>query len=697
MSARTLDPLPIQQFLRLRPADLALKDCWPSGEMTLRRRLSTPLEPCHWPLQACKQCSRRPSVADVALEARVPPLSVPCAYAAVADCRTLCELHAQGRPRAEFYTFEPQASQAHGNTADAAASPAPCCCSCTYPRNRVLVISEDPLLRSSLLALSLGASEVHTVVMKDSNYASASIVARCLMHRDNIKLFSSLEALEATVFGPCLSKALRASSRTAPTPPGSAYRSRRDSLLAQTAAVGGFSAQRSDSPSKTTSAKEAEVLTAQHLQKKIHSYRLVLIDEDYCGPIVSAFGLPQILEFMLAYTCAVCCQVLPRRWQTLVTPSSFPPAPLSSGASPVVREEERPPHLQDLLFASSGRVLRCDSLRLEDVSLSDRFCVLESFELKTLTMPLVAGGLAPGSFSRGVLPFANAVATDVGGVRGDVGRRQRGSFEGGLQGDRTCACDACCTTQCKGNEASRLCLCFFCAKDRHLEAARQRRAFVRGNAVCGIELAGLCAGLVLRSHILVDEDLSLTPSASLLAFLPEEFPLSTHHVIMVGSVAAAHVAPSGENGSSHTNSQRIFWEKAGCRRAEVVQEGREVRKGADRRKGGTPLGDAEGDRRVESDGRVDAYGPVGQLHLTSGPFRDASASFSSSQEDNEGLLVAPWLNLRLQQPKCHWKFSAICDGMRQLYFSLELSLRDLYETARSCSDVDPTEGSSGES
>ncbi|XP_026192066.1 uncharacterized protein LOC34618183 [Cyclospora cayetanensis] len=493
--------------------------------------------------------------------------------------------------------------------------------------------------------------------MKDSNYASASIVARCLMHRDNIKLFSSLEALEATVFGPCLSKALRASSRTAPTPPGSAYRSRRDSLLAQTAAVGGFSAQRSDSPSKTTSAKEAEVLTAQHLQKKIHSYRLVLIDEDYCGPIVSAFGLPQILEFMLAYTCAVCCQVLPRRWQTLVTPSSFPPAPLSSGASPVVREEERPPHLQDLLFASSGRVLRCDSLRLEDVSLSDRFCVLESFELKTLTMPLVAGGLAPGSFSRGVLPFANA---------------------GGLQGDRTCACDACCTTQCKGNEASRLCLCFFCAKDRHLEAARQRRAFVRGNAVCGIELAGLCAGLVLRSHILVDEDLSLTPSASLLAFLPEEFPLSTHHVIMVGS---------GEHMPNRTR----------CRRAEVVQEGREVRKGADRRKGGTPLGDAEGDRRVESDGRVDAYGPVGQLHLTSGPFRDASASFSSSQEDNEGLLVAPWLNLRLQQPKCHWKFSAICDGMRQLDFSLELSLRDLYETARSCSDVDPTEGSSGES
>lgn len=39
------------------------------------------------------------------------------------------------------------------------------CCS-TYVRNCALVISEDPLLRPSLLAISLGISEVHTVVVR---------------------------------------------------------------------------------------------------------------------------------------------------------------------------------------------------------------------------------------------------------------------------------------------------------------------------------------------------------------------------------------------------------------------------------------------------------------------------------------------------------------------------------------------------
>lgn len=39
-------------------------------------------------------------------------------------------------------------------------------CHCTSVKNCALVISEDPLLRLSLLAMSLGISEVHTVVVR---------------------------------------------------------------------------------------------------------------------------------------------------------------------------------------------------------------------------------------------------------------------------------------------------------------------------------------------------------------------------------------------------------------------------------------------------------------------------------------------------------------------------------------------------
>ena len=41
---------------------------------------------------------------------------------------------------------------------------------------------------------------------------------------------------------------------------------------------------------------------AEGLQAHLHRYRVVLIDDQYCGPIVSAFGLPLLLEFVRTHT-----------------------------------------------------------------------------------------------------------------------------------------------------------------------------------------------------------------------------------------------------------------------------------------------------------------------------------------------------------------------------------------------------------
>ena len=122
------------------------------------------------------------------------------------------------------------------------------------------------------------------------------------------------------------------------------------------------------------------------------------------------------------------------------------------------------------------------SIRLEDVVLSGRFCVLESYELTSLVRctykdPEVE--LASGLCTRD---------TEGGEDLSKKGSTAKDDLEDWL-------------SKKKALQAK----CPRCATDRQLRWSKERQTIVNGNAVCGVEIAGPCAGLIVRSHIVFDE------------------------------------------------------------------------------------------------------------------------------------------------------------------------------------------------
>lgn len=574
--------------------NLTLEDCWRSNDLSLqwlrksrakmeafqqalRRRLASPVRPCHWPLAQCLRCTKRT-----------------CNPGMVEPARS-----------------------------DAA-------CSCTYAQNCALIISEDPLLRLSLMALSFGVSEVHAVVMNKPNWESAVTVAKCFGKPDNLKVFRSLEALELDVFGSGISRALSGEVVPAHT---CCTHTECASRPTQTTVECSDDIQENRNILSLASNKEIpeQALTVEDLQLHLHRYRAVLIDDHYCGPIVSAFGLPSLLDFCRTHTCPVCCPVLPRRWQTLMTPASCPPLLTSSQCAKFAD----PTGLFSMKamrrrFAASGRAMGCSFLRLEDVSLSDRFCVFENFELKS------------------AMGLPNAIR-DTCGVDN-------------ISNDRTYIRHQRYGRHSMVNEHSRAKLrdrhlrphCFRCARDRHILWTQERPGVATCNAVCGVEVAGLCAGFIMRSHILLDEGVSLPPSSPLMVFLPEEVPLSTQHLMMLGpgvppeQLDRPFIAtyPSGSQGTSQDMNNK----ESSSINSHI---GAGASSGAStvfhRSNLQPPL------HKVACDD--DATGSVGQT---------------------EGFATS-WRNLRLQRPAFHWQCAVISDCSRQTEFAIAVTLRDLQQ------------------
>lgn len=176
-----------------------------------------------------------------------------------------------------------------------------------------------------------------------------------------------------------------------------------------------------------------------------------------------------------------CCPVVPRRWQTLAAPASCPPLVPSSQYLKIV-EGEKPYDPQQRRIAESGRTMSGASIRLEDVSLSSRFCVLESFELASL---------AGCSYKDPDGISACGLRTEDAGGNVRLGRD-------GVSTENYV--DSCLSE----NEAPRA-KCLRCARDRQLRWSKQRHIVMNGNVVCGVEVTGPCAGLIIRNHILVDE------------------------------------------------------------------------------------------------------------------------------------------------------------------------------------------------
>ncbi|CDI86255.1 hypothetical protein, conserved [Eimeria praecox] len=369
------------------------------------------------------------------------------------------------------------------------------------------IVSEDPLMRPSLLAMSLGISEVHTVVMKRSNWESAATLAKCFGRPDSLKVFQSLEALEKEVFELRIAEVLTGEV----TPPHTCKGAENCGFQLNgdgTGSAPGNNEKHYNHDSNTGTAEPDE--NAKMLQAHLHRYRIVLIDDQYCGPIASAFGLPLLLEFVRTHTCPACCLVIPRRWQTLAAPASCPPL-VPSGQYLKLVEGEKADELQQRRLATSGRTMTGTSIRIEDVALSSRFCVLESFEVNSLVRcsykdPEVKLNLG--------LPTKD--------TRGSVNALKEG---GSIKEDMDSWLPTSKTLRDK---------CLRCAKDRHLRWSKERLTVLNGNVVCGVEVAGACAGLIVRSHILVDEGITLFPSAPLMVFLPDEVQLSTRHVVMLG-------------------------------------------------------------------------------------------------------------------------------------------------------------------
>lgn len=136
--------------------------------------------------------------------------------------------------------------------------------------------------------------------MKHSNCENAATVAKCFGKPDNLKVFRSLEALELDVFGPGISQALSGEA----IPPHTCEAGH-DDVPKQNPSALEFSTEHPNRNGllQTSTLNTAErSVTVEALRAHLHRYRVVLIDDHYCGPVVSAFGLPRLLEFVRTHT-----------------------------------------------------------------------------------------------------------------------------------------------------------------------------------------------------------------------------------------------------------------------------------------------------------------------------------------------------------------------------------------------------------
>lgn len=135
-----------------------------------RRHLSAPVESCHWPLPQCVGCKRRPYSCGI-VEREMKTASQFRADEGngrtsqdTLDTAAATEGSMLSSGQAKQCTNDPSVN--YGDVMSTENVGPATACSCTYAQNCALIISEDPLLRPSLLAMSLGISEVHTVVVR---------------------------------------------------------------------------------------------------------------------------------------------------------------------------------------------------------------------------------------------------------------------------------------------------------------------------------------------------------------------------------------------------------------------------------------------------------------------------------------------------------------------------------------------------
>lgn len=136
--------------------------------------------------------------------------------------------------------------------------------------------------------------------MREANWERALTVANCLGHPESLKVFRSLEALEQDIFGASIAKILTGElmpPHTCEVDTSSSCQQQGDArrYLAQ------MCNKRQHCRDKNAG-KSGQEVTLKELQDHLHRYRIVLIDDHYCGPIVSAFGLPLLLEFFHTHT-----------------------------------------------------------------------------------------------------------------------------------------------------------------------------------------------------------------------------------------------------------------------------------------------------------------------------------------------------------------------------------------------------------
>ncbi|KAL8425700.1 hypothetical protein Efla_003078 [Eimeria flavescens] len=635
--------------------EVTLGDCWPSSDLTLRwlkqgrakmeafqqalrQHLSSPIRPCHWPFNDCPACRSRKE----ACGPEYPKLRIRVSPAAQSGSRV-------GEDGAE--TVSSSARQSVQREAYPSAFTARSECLSTRAGNCALIVSEDPLLRPSLLAMSLGIPEVHTVVMNGSSRESALMMAKCFGRTDSLKIFRSLEALEAEVFAHNISQELIGDAF-----PRHTCGQRRDSTSSSRQPVTASSVKIRCRLKSDKTDHQSSLLTARDLQSHLHRYRLVLIDDHYCGPIVSAFGLPQLLQFCRMHTCPVCCTVVPRRWQTLMTPSSCPPLLADSKHAGFIDGKRRLvlDTLQHSRIAASGRAMGCSFIRLEDVSLSERFCVFESFEMTPAKEFLDCVEVTTTSGSSP--PVDSEQACHEGS------RQQQEALE-----------------PLKGLKVSQ---CFQCARERQLSWVHGQRGAVSSGAVCGIEIPGTFAGFVMRNHILVDEGLSLPPSPPLMIFLSEEIPLTTGHMIMLGPDPSLpdqqHVYSWTGAAASQSGSWRTLTELKRNRRGST-DPSHQRRRNSRVNVEATVSASREGHRETSHKSACGA--DAGALVIAEAP-PDLKTSLQG------GPLAVPWKNLAQQKPTLRWQCVAICDNLRQSIFKIVLTLRDLQQATASHPAVD---------
>lgn len=131
--------------------------------MAPRRRLSSPIEACHWPLPACARPAHRCVALNLKLASALPTASGECSKQAFYDSGDAANSRGGFSPLSSQSTTQGPLNRERGGCKGGNGPES--ACTCTFVRDCALIISEDPLLRPSLLAMSLGISEVHTVVV----------------------------------------------------------------------------------------------------------------------------------------------------------------------------------------------------------------------------------------------------------------------------------------------------------------------------------------------------------------------------------------------------------------------------------------------------------------------------------------------------------------------------------------------------